>query len=120
MRRMSARKRRWTAYAARPVRSLRRVRRIFVRALGNPQIEAAQPPMRETAASAGAARPAWAGRIKKVVGADRPPRVRRPGVGGEDQEFIVAVDANPGDHDRQVARALRLASNSLCGEPKTD
>ena len=60
---------------------------------------AAEAIVRRRAALAGAARPGWAGR-KEVVGADRPPRVRRFGVGGEDQEFIVAVDANPGDHDR--------------------
>jgi hypothetical protein len=69
--------------------------------------------MRDAAALAGAARPGWAGRIEQVVGADRPPRVRRLGVGGEDRELIVAFDANSGDHDRQVAWALRLAGNSL-------
>jgi hypothetical protein len=69
----------------------------------------------KTAALAGEARPGWAGRIKEVVGADRPPRARRLGVGGEDQEFIGAFDAKPGDRNRQVAPG---ANKNLGGEPK--
>src|ERR1700685_599256 len=68
--------------------------------------------------SAGAARPGETAGIKEVVGADRPPGMRRVGIGGEDQELIVAFDANPDDHDRQVARVLRLARNNLGSEPK--
>jgi hypothetical protein len=44
--------------------------------------------------------------------------VRRLGVGGEDEEFIVAFDANSADHNRQVAWPLRFAGNSLGGGPK--
>src|SRR6478735_246492 len=73
---------------------------------------------RDAAGLAGAANPGWASRIKKVVGADRPPGVRRPGVGGENQEFVFAFDTNPGDPDRQVAWAIRLAREFLGGEPK--
>ena len=64
------------------------------------RLPARLPPRRRRIGRRGEASPA-----KEVVGADRPPRVRRLGVGGEDQELIVAFDANPGDHDRQVARA---------------
>ena len=56
--------------------------------------------------------------IEEVLRADRPPGVRRLGVGREDQEFIVPFHANPGDHDRQVARAVRLAPKLLGGQPK--
>src|ERR1700723_225180 len=72
----------------------------------------------DEAASAGAARPGEAAGIKEVLGADRPPRVRRFRIRSEDQELIVAVHAGPDDHDRQVARAVRLGPELLGGEPK--
>lgn len=36
---------------------------------------------------------------EEVVGANRPPRARRAGVGGEDQKFVLAFDADAGHHD---------------------
>src|SRR5882757_3630204 len=68
--------------------------------------------------SARAVRFGLAADIKEVVRADRPPRVRRLGVRREDQELIVALDANPDDHDRQVARAVRLVPKFLGGKPE--
>jgi hypothetical protein len=65
-----------------------------------------------------AARPDEGAVTKEVAIADRPPSVRRPGVRSKDQELIVAVDAHPGDRDRQVARAFRLGPELLGREPK--